>query len=97
MTRVLADSILDPFLIIYYYLSGEDFKIKRNKKTIYFIINLILLIIIVICGAIYNEFIVLYFCKMKYDTYSEISNRAINDQSLELTKAGKNADDSDFY
>ena len=95
MTRALTDSVLDPFLVIYYYISGEDFNMKGKKKIIYFFINFFLLIIIVICGAIYNEFMVLYCCKMEYDTYSEISIRAINDKSLELLGTEKNDDDSD--
>ena len=96
MTRALTDSSLDPFLITYYYLSGEDFKMKGNKKIVYFFINLIFLIIIVICGAIYNEFIVLYCCKFEYDTHSEISNRANSENSFELRRLEKNDDDSDY-
>jgi hypothetical protein len=27
-------------------------------------------------GCVYNEFIILFFCGLEYDTYEEVSNRA---------------------
>ena len=78
MTRTLADSVLDPLLIIYYYLFENDFDIGGNGKQnlLIFILNLFLSIIIVFCGCVYNELLVLYCCNLDYETYAEISNRA---------------------
>ena len=76
MTKALSDYILVPLLITYYYVRGSDF--KANKKRIYYFyfINLIISIIIVICGLIFNELIILFFCQFEYDTHYEISKRA---------------------
>ena len=60
MTRTLTDSILDPFLIIFYYFAEKDFAIGENgeQSIFYFIMNLILSIIINFWGCVYNEIIV---------------------------------------
>ena len=60
MTRTLTDSILDPFLIIFYFFGEKDFTVGEDDKQniIYFITNLILSIIINFWGCVYNEIIV---------------------------------------
>jgi len=95
MTRTLTDSFLDPFLILYYFISGEDFKMEGIKKYIYFSLNFILLIIIIICGSIYNEVIVLFCCRMEYHTHSEITIRANKDINFELPLTEKINTDND--
>jgi uncharacterized membrane protein YozB (DUF420 family) len=95
MTRTLTDSFLDPFLILYYFISGEDFKMEGIKKYIYFSLNFILLIIIIICGSIYNEVIVLFCCQMEYHTHSEITIRANKDINFELPLTEKINTDND--
>ena len=99
MTRTLADSFLDPFLILYYYLNKEDFKMKGFKKIAYFSINFIFLIIIIICGLIYNELVVLFCCDLQHDTHSEISNRATEEKNQELSSILKsyNSDVNDSF
>jgi len=74
-TRAFIDSILDIFVIIYNNQIKPDHK---GKKDIYFIIDLISTIIMVLCSLIYNDFLVLNFCGLDHDTYLEISKRAVN-------------------
>lgn len=78
MTRTLTDSILDPFLIIFYYFGEKDFTIGENleQNIFYFIMNLILSIIINFWGCVYNEIIVLFFCDLEYNTHLVVSERA---------------------
>ena len=76
MTRTLADSILDPLLIIYYFFANDDFKVKKKRNIYYFITNLVTSIIMVFCSCVYNELIVLFCCKLEYDTHHEVSIRA---------------------
>ena len=92
MTRTLTDSFLDPFLIIYYFFDGNEFQAKENSlKAIYFIINLVLLIIIILCGLVYNEFLVLFCCDMEYETHLQISLRAKDiENNVELPTNDKN-------
>ena len=75
-TKALADYIFVPFLIIYIFFFYEDFTVKNKKIYYYFIINLILSFIILICGLIYNEFIILFCCNLEYDTHYEVTKRA---------------------
>ena len=76
-TKSLADSILDPFLILFYYFDG-DFE---NQK-IHFIINIILSIIFIFCASVYNELFVLFCFGLQHDTYIEITKRSISNESL---------------
>ena len=77
MARTLTDSFLDPLFIIYYFIFQKDFRnLDDNKNIYYFVINLILSIIIVFCGCIYNELFILLFCNLGYETYFQISKRA---------------------
>ena len=76
MTRSITDTFIDPLYIIYYYFIKNDFKINESKNAYFFIINLVLSIIIVFCGLIYNEIIILLCYNLQVDTYIDISNRA---------------------
>ena len=76
MAKTLTDYILNPFYHIYYFFRGNDFLINGSMKYFYFILNLILSFIITICGCIYNEFIVLFFWKLEYDTHDQVTKRA---------------------
>jgi len=86
MTRTLTDSILDPFLIIFYYFGEKDFTIGENGKQniFYFIMNLILSIIINFWGCVYNEIIVLFFCGLEYNTHLVVSERATINHNEEI-------------
>ena len=74
--KALFDYILVPFLIIYYYIWEDDFQINYKKKYYYFFANLIISLIIIFCGLIYNELIIIFFCGLEYNTHYEVSKRA---------------------
>lgn len=86
MARALAESILDPIISIYYFF----FEIRDDKFTsefwIYFIINFICSIIMALCSCVYNEFIILYYCGLEFETFFEIRKRSIN---IELNNDGE--------
>ena len=94
MTRTLADSILDPFLIIYYYFFDDDFKVDGKRNIAYFIINLATSIIMVFCSCVYNELIILFCCKLEYDTHHEVSIRA---KDIEKAYELSSEESSDLY
>ena len=94
MTRTLADSILDPLLIIYYYFFDDDFKVDGKRNISYFIINLATSIIMVFCSCVYNELIVLFCCKLEYDTHHEVSIRA---KDIEKAYELSSEESSDLY
>ena len=94
MTRTLADSILDPFLIVYYYFFDDDFKVGEDQNIAYFIINLATSIIMVFCSCVYNELIVLFCCKLEYDTHHEVSIRA---KDIEKAYELSSEESSDLY
>ena len=100
MTRIFTDSFIDPALIIYNYFKEDDFQINHNRNLYYFITNLIISVIIVFCGLIYNEILVLFCCSLERDTYCEVSKRAKHlEQSIDslLGESGHNipVDDKD--
>ena len=75
MTKTLTDYFINPiYLIINYY--DDDFVSGGSKNIWYFLINLILSIIITLCGSIYNEIIILFFYDLETETYDQISRRA---------------------
>ena len=76
-TKSLGDSLLDSFLIIFYYFDGDFI----NHK-IHFIINVILSFIFIFCACIYNELFVLFCFNLQHDTYIEITKRSIKNESL---------------
>ena len=94
MTRALADSILDPLLIIYYYFFDDDFKVDGKRNIAYFIINLATSIIMVFCSCVYNELIILFCCKLEYDTHHEVSIRA---KDIEKAYELSSEESSDLY
>ena len=88
MTRALAESILDPFILLYYLKLMND---PETNDYIYFFLIIFCLLIIAICSLIYNDFIVLYCCGMEKNTYLEIKKRSYNN----LNNAILNESDSD--
>ena len=86
-TKALSDYIYVPLLIIYYFIWENDFSAKDKKIYYYFIINLIISFIVVFCSLLYNEFIILYFCNLHYDTHYEVAIRAkkIENKPFELS------------
>jgi len=83
MTRALAETILDPIILIYSSIIHID--IKSWFDWFYYGINIFLSIIMTFCSCVYNDFIVLYCCGLEHDTYLEISKRSLfMDENLVL-------------
>ena len=80
MTRGLTDYFINPIYYIYDYSLGNDFIKQGEKDFNYFLINLIISLIISFCGGVYNEFIVLFCCKLDIETHLQISGRSEKDE-----------------
>jgi len=76
MTRALAESILDPFVILYYFILFEE---KEFEDYLYFCFIIYCLGITAFSSLVYNDFVVLYCCEMERNTYLEINNRLYDD------------------
>ena len=84
IVKSLSAYLLNPLFVIYYFIWENDFKSKGEKNYFYFIINIILSLIIDFFAFIYNEFFILYCCKLEQGTHFAISNRAENNTLKEL-------------
>ena len=84
MTTTFLDYILNPFYIIYYFVSDADFKTKGEKNYAYFIINLITPSIITFCGGVYNEFLILFCYGLERETHSQVTSRSNTELELAL-------------
>ena len=82
MTKAIADSFLDPLLILYYFFTNFDFIINNKRNTLYFILNLILLIINVFSGCVYSELLVIYLFNLEKNTHYEVSRRATEIENI---------------
>ena len=99
MNKHLADIMINPIYIIYYFVVGQDFKTEGEKNYLYFFTNLIILIIFDICGLIFNEFLILYCCGLYHDTHRTISFRAAKSEEMDIltmTDEGDEADDNNL-
>ena len=86
MTRALAESILDPILILYGYLNRDKNKIKSedNRKVIIsFIVTFICSILMIFCSCVYNEIFVLFCCGLERKTHLYVLHTNSN---LEMTE-----------
>ena len=93
MTRALAESILDPFILYYFYLTIKDY---GNNNEVYFALIISCLLIIAFCSLVYNDFIVLYCCEMQTNTYREINNRLYgNPKDAILNENDSDSDEND--
>ena len=92
MAKTLADYFLNPFFIIYYFIFENDFigEKEDEQNIFYFVLNLILSIIVVFCGCIYNEFLVLFCYNLEHETHRQVSIRA---ETLENIKIDENNED----
>ena len=84
MTKTLTDYFINPIYLIINYIEG-DFVSNGKQNLFYFLINFILSIIISLCGCIYNEIIVLFFCGLEKNTHHQITKRSFYNYSVELT------------
>ena len=76
IAKSLTDYLLNPIYNIIEFSRKKDFVIGRKRNVLYFITNFIVSFVITICGCVYNEFIVLFCCKLEYNTHHEITRRA---------------------
>lgn len=81
MTKSLTDYFLNPLLLVHYYYYDNEFTIDKEKNFFLFNINLILSIVIVFFGCVYNEILVLFCCGLERDTHRQVAIRAISDVS----------------
>ena len=94
MTTTFLDYILNPLYIIYFFARAEDFLIDGKRNYVYFFLNLIIAFIISFFGFVYNEFIVLFFCKLDIETHLQISGRSEKDEiNAHLDDLGTENDD----
>ena len=84
MNKNLADIIINPIYIVYYFIEGNDFSKNGERNYLYFFTNLILLIIFNIFGLIFNEFLILFCCGLDHDTYKSITERAISLEEMNI-------------
>ena len=96
MTTTFIEYMLNPFYNIYYFASGSDFISYGKLNVLYFIINLIISIITTFCGGVYNEFIILFFCKLEYETHGQIVKRARTETEFVLFNEGGEEEDEDL-
>ena len=76
MASSLSEFFLNPIYIIFSLFLENDFIHNKKRNYLYFSINIILTIIISLCGCVYNEFLILFFWGLQHETYKEISYRA---------------------
>ena len=93
MARALTDYFLNPIYNIYDFSMGNDFLNKEGRNIPYFIINLIMSFIVSICGCVYNEFMILFFCELEINTHDQISKRATTASELENMKSDQDEED----
>ena len=98
MALALAQYFFNPIYIILLLFLAKDFQSNKQPNYAYFSLNLILTIIISFCGCVYNEFIVLVFCRLEYETHEQIARRAtLLDSDVELHSINEcNDDDSNI-
>ena len=95
MTVSLIIIFLNPLFMIYDYFTGGDYIVKGKKNTFYFILNLVLSIITVISGCIFNDFLVVNYCGLGFYTYKEISERSEKSESERITELIPNLNDEE--
>ena len=84
MTKTLTDYFINPIYLVINYLEG-DFISNGKQNLIYFIINLVLAVIISLCGCVYNEIIILFFCGLEQNTHHQIAKRSSFNYEIELS------------
>ena len=75
-SKSLVDYLLTPIYLIIDYIFKRDFTRNGEKDPFYFIFNLLLSIMVVLCGCVYNEVIILFCCGLEGETYDQISYRS---------------------
>lgn len=95
MARALAESLLDPFIVAYYLFFSENNYEKNYKFWIYCGVIMFCSIIMPFSSCVYNEFIILYCCKLEYNTHVEITNRSNKIESAIIINLNEIDNDND--
>ena len=93
MTVTFMDYILNPFYIIFYFSTLNDFISNDKKNCTYFIINLIISCIITFCGGIFNEFIIIFCCRLEHETHNQITHRSYFESQISNLYVEESEDD----
>jgi hypothetical protein len=91
MTRILAQSILDPVYIIYEAIQDKKKGKEIDTNNIFI---LVFSIIMIFCSCIYNEIFVLYFCGLERDTHLAVAPTSEN-YELQYSDTSKSLIDSE--
>ena len=78
MNRTTSDSFANAFIIIYSIFFKD---IKNNDDYYWKIINTLAAFIIIFCCLIYNEILILRFCGLERNIYTEIAERSSSESS----------------
>ena len=84
MTCSLTDIFLNPIDLIIYYYYKEDFQSHGDQNFPFFLINFIISLILNLFGLVFNEILILFFCRLERDTYNQISQRSTSGYVKEL-------------
>ena len=77
MARALAESLLDPLIVIHFLLNNKKIVFETEGKFwIYCGVIIFCSIIMPFFSCVYNEFIILFCCKLDYETHVEITKRS---------------------
>ena len=95
MATSFMDYILNPFFIILYFFTLNDFTINGERNYAYFILNLIISFVISFCGGVFNEFLILFCFKLEHDTHNQVTNRSIYEN--QISKIIEDDDDDDDF
>ena len=94
MTTTSSDYMANPIFISVLFALGEEFLIKGKRNYAYFFLNLITSLIISFFSLVFNEFIILFFCKLDKDTHQQITIRSnINEDFISLEDIEGNDDE----
>ena len=95
MAKMLTDYIINPLYFPYYCYVLDDFKDKKKILNVgYITLNCIVAFIISFFGCVYDEFIILFCCKLEHDTHHQISKRSENNFLMELMKYDEDSDNN---
>ena len=91
MSRALIESTLDPLLFLYNSFTSNDERDIKFWSHFGFII--FCLSVISFFSLVYNDFIILYCCKLEYNTYSEITHRLYLNSNSEKDESDDESED----
>ena len=99
MAATLSQYFLNSIYITINFILGNDFNSNGKRNYVYFIINFLLSFIISFCGCVYNEFLILFFYGLQYETHDQISSRAItmDIDEYDINDLNSNANENDEH